>query len=310
MTSNDKALKSLIKTTCVLALLATPMLGNAALLTAEAYARTESSVSNSDTSSTGEVSASVNAPWSEYDGSTARSTATGDQDGGMFAKAELYGEDLSWARITQSVTFTNNTGVDQNYFFDFTILPGKLEVAAFGYKFTEYGQAGYEINISMDGASLFESSAMVRIEGTGALGTGGGVVLPGGSSIPEGLSKSGVDLGGGYTGNDEYGRYVWGEYTSTLDLGVIQTGQEFTLEYDIYAYAKGRIEERWACADPECGLLAISVFGDPNHLSKAPLTMAQLSYQPASPTSVPEPGLWLLMGTGLFGFAVARRRRG
>ena len=286
-------LKRLLALVAISAASAWPLVSHAALLKAGTYASTETYVFGSDSSALDSVEASAHAPWSFEDGSTADAVARGDQDGGMYAYAHLSGEHSSWSTISQTIEIVNDTGADQNYFYDFNILSGELLFnVSPSYESGEYLRAGNEIHISLDGVDLFYSEAVMTVWG--------------GASLDFSLRKRGFELSpGGVIG----GRYRWGEYSDTLDLGVIRAGQTVKLEYDIRVFTEGNlVDGHWACTF-ECSTEAWSVFGDPNLLHKSPMTAAQLTHKPVSPVSVPEPSLWLLMGTGLFGFAVARRRK-
>ncbi len=283
----------------------------AALLTAKTYAESRETINDQDSSTDEAVSSEARGLWNQYvDGAEANAYAAADQDGWMYAYSEANGSSMSRAEISQSVTFINDTGSAQSYSFDFLILPGRLEVEARNYLRGEWLEAGYQIDISLDGVSLFSSSAEIRVNGTRQNGPGSS--LPGATySPPIESAAAGTDLGGRWRLDDEFGSYRWRSYQDVLDLGVVQAGQSFTLTYDIKTYVEGSVlPGTWVCISLECGQLGVAAFGDPNHLNSAPLSMSQLHYKPAGPVSVPEPGLWLLMGAGLFGLAIARRRVG
>jgi hypothetical protein len=229
-------------------------------------------------------------------------SAAANQDGWMYSTAAADNTAKAVSHVQQSLEITNDSGVAQNYSFDFTILAGSLEtyVEGAGYDPNEFAAAGYLVSISLDGVELFGSAALLVMDD-------GGV----------GLQQSGESLGS-YGGG---GYYSWNALSDTLDLGEFAAGESFTLTYDIYTAAVGVFEggdypEGDGCyyegeiylEEGYCGEWSYSYaqFGDPNGVNGSPIA-GNVS---ASPTSVPEPGLWLLMGTGLFGFAVARRRRG
>ena len=224
--------------------------------------------------------------------------AAANQDGWMYSTA--YGENTfkSISHVQQSLTITNDTGVDQNYSFDFTILNGSLGAWGSYDQFAddEFIAAGNLVSISLDGVELFGSAALLVADNTGVdLQTDGAVL-------------------GSYTANADY--YGWDALSDTLDLGVLAAGESFTLTYDIVTAAAGI----FAPSDSEnCGgddidygegcydwASAYSQFGDPNGVHGSPIA-GNVHGSPVM--SVPEPSLWLLMGTGLFGFAVARQRK-
>ncbi len=225
--------------------------------------------------------------------------AAANQDGWMYSTA--YGENTfkSISHVQQSLTITNDTGVDQNYSFDFTILNGSLGAWGSYDQFAddEFIAAGNLVSISLDGVELFGSAALLVADNTGVdLQTDGDVL-------------------GSYTADADY--YYWDALSDTLDLGVLAAGESFTLTYDIVTAAAGiftpagnggyceddDIESEEGCYD---WASASSRFGDPNGVAQSPIA-GNVHGSPVM--SVPEPSLWLLMGTGLFGFAVARRRK-
>ncbi len=245
----------------------------------------------------------------DYDNSNyAWATAAANQDGWMYTTAGGDNTFKSVSHVQQSLTITNDTGVDQNYSFDFTILQGSL--SAYGpwgdtLDAGEFVGAGNLVSISLDGVDLFSSAAWLLTNDTGTTLTTEGEVL------------------GSFTGG-EY--YSWDGLSDTLDLGVFAAGESFTLTYDIYTAAAGVFTpeaggygdgygddgcySEIAEVEGECGyydgVSAYSQFGDPNGVQGSPIA-GNVQH---SPVSVPEPGLWLLMGTGLFGLAIARRRVG
>ena len=218
----------------------------------------------------------------------ADATASANQNGWMYSAASGINTFKSVSHVQQSLVITNNTGADQNYNFDFTILHGELgSFVNLNHTFSgpEFAAAGNLVRISLDGVELFGSSALLINDDTGMHFQTSGEVL------------------GSYTSGDLH--YQWDEYSDTLNLGILAPGSSFTLTYDIVTAAAGMYNGEMTFA--LSGAHAFSKFGDPNGINKAPIGG---NVYPASPTvSVPEPSLWLLMGTGLFGFAVARRRK-
>ena len=228
--------------------------------------------------------------------------AAANQDGWMYST--VYGENTfkSIAHVQQSLTITNDTGVDQNYSFDYTILAGSIGMWGSYDQFAdgEVLAAGNLVSISLDGVELFSSAALLVADNTGIDLQVDGAVL------------------GSYTANDDY--YGWDALSDTLDLGVLAAGESFTLTYDIVTAAAGIYtpvgngnyceEDGYYIDDSEEGCYdwasAFSQFGDPNGVGQSPIA-GNVHGTPVM--SVPEPSLWLLMGTGLFGFAVARRRK-
>jgi len=235
----------------------------------------------------------------------ASAEAAANQDGWMYSIAGGSNTFKSVSHVQQSLTITNNTAVDQNYSFDFTILNGSLSANGSpvdSFTGVEFAAAGNLVSISLDGVELFGSAALLVVDSTGADFLTAGEIL------------------GNYTADSL--TYYWGERSDTLDLGVLAAGESFTLTYDIVTAATGiyHFDGSSACnyggssdavfaGGERCFFDqsgAYSLFGDPNGVGQSPIAG---NVQGTPVMSVPEPSLWLLMGTGLFGFAVARRRK-
>ncbi len=260
-----------------------------------------------DTLVAGTVSTDTDSSLYEYsyeysgDWDWASSAAAVNQDGWMYATAGGDNTFKAASHVQQSLVIENDSGVDQSYSFDFTILQGSLSAYGENYDSNEFAAAGYYVSITLDGVSLFSSAALLQLNGSGAS-----------------LQQYGTELAGYTAGSDYFG---WGPYSDTLDLGVFAAGESFTLSYDILAVAAGvyapenDYNDEWCYggeiegefSDGYCGGWSYSYaqFGDPNGVSGSPIA----GNVHGAPVSVPEPGIWLLMGTGLLGFAVARRRR-
>ena len=258
----------------------------------------------SETSTTGfDITSGLVHSW---DGDNyASAEATANQDGWMYSTAGGSNTFKSVSHVQQLLTITNNTAVDQNYSFDFTILNGSLSANGSpvdSFTGVEFAAAGNLVSIALDGVELFGSAALLVVDNSGVDFQAAGEVL------------------GNYTADSL--TYYWGERSGTLDLGVLAAGESFTLTYDIVTAATGiyRYDASNTCnyggssdavftGGERCFFDqsgAYSQFGDPNGVGQSPIA-GNVHGTPVM--SVPEPSLWLLMGTGLFGFAVARRRK-
>lgn len=195
---------------------------------------------------------------------------------------------------------TNDSGVAQNYSFNFFIYYGGM--SAYDNGAGGNGYAEYEAKILRDGVTtLFSSTAKITNDGT--------------------LTTSGTTLDGATQSGSSYS---WGGTYFTVDLGVLNPGEFTFVQYDLVGHAFGN----YGFITSDCGgdgygdgvdiipLLttiddglsctgASSVFlGDPNTLNTTPISGIGVVSQ-----AVPEPAMLGLMGLGLAAFGLRRRPR-
>ncbi|MFO7774686.1 MAG: PEP-CTERM sorting domain-containing protein, partial [Candidatus Hydrogenedentota bacterium] len=145
-------------------------------------------------------------------------------------------------------------------------------------------EAGYEIDIELDGSSVWNSQAVGIYDGTDGIAIDDGFTLAQwGTGIP-------LESQGGGVWNFE-------DYEDTVNLGVIGAGDSFTLNYTMNTYVSG--------SNGPSGMSA--QIGDPFNINADdPMQRPGVSN---SVRVVPEPATITLLGLGLLGAATRRRWR-
>ncbi len=211
-------------------------------------------------------------------------TGAANQGGGIAASAYPSGG-LARADVLWAETYTNNTGVAQNYTWDFFIPTGRLSIYDWFGSLAPVMGAAYSLEILLDGGRVWYSSASVQ--GNAASGFT--------------YSTVGTVLAGDIWDNGESFEALYNPYDGLLDLGTFGAGESFDIEYRMSVEAFG------GAFFGELGPSA--TFGDPFGLDYDPQAgmSGQLSGQPAQ-SVVPEPGTIFLLGSGLLGLVWLRRK--
>ena len=220
--------------------------------------------------------------------------------------------------FTYSDTITNNSGTDQAYNFDFTVIPGELALSGSLPNSGESLFAEYQIDILVDGVSIWDSAASLsKTSGSSAVFSNYG-------------SQS---LGGILSTTDAYTRYSWDEYIDSVALATLAVGESIDFEYRLMSHATGNsdcysgdyeenfdgvlfeldvIQEdgigfRGGESMGTCGAIARS--GDPFHFGGSNPNFSSISSQAVNTANVPEPGILALFGLGFAGLFAAKRRK-
>jgi len=223
--------------------------------------------------------------------------------------------------ITSSFTFFNSyentTGVSQDFFFDFTVIPGSIGTNLFGTAALGAGESlfsSYSLDVMIDydqdgtfDSTIFNSAASITTTDTGST-----------------LTESGTTLASATYSDGAFGaQYSCAQTIESLFIGSILPSDSFDIQYILTTSANGNagfggsagcepefevdvarnlvlLDEEFGC--PSGG--AIARVGDPFGPS-----VASVSSLPTPSASVTEPYTIGLLTAGLAGLLAARRRK-
>jgi len=191
--------------------------------------------------------------------------------------------------------------------FSFEIIPGEIETSTSGSPLIGGDElfASYALEIFLNGSRIWNSAAEILEMSTGV-----------------NLDKTGTDIGGVQSG----GRYAWGTYNETLDLGNFASGETLEISFDLTTDAYGILNNTAGCfgngeSEEDEGVAPLAVaatdegscggsiarIGDPNSLTGGN-TFVVTGVNPGT-GAMPSPGGAALLVAGLAGLRLRRLRQ-
>lgn len=259
-------------------------------------------------------------------------SAAGNNAGWMYSRSGGQGSTYQhYSEIVQNATLTNTAASAMNFMYNFTINWGSLNASNYNFTdATEFSKAGYQVDIKVNGNSVWSSAFELFTDLNGSSFSSSGLLL------------------GKYSAGSQY--YSWDLLNSQLNLGTLAAGASMQLSYSIRTLVSGNhlvtcqsysepipteqgtdgVSLLAATTEPDCGYgdygdygsygefgyqqfagYTYAQFGDPNGFdgtaNNAGFTQSNIIGQPSG--AVSEPGALALVGAGLAGLAFRRRQR-
>ena len=192
---------------------------------------------------------------------------------------------------SSATTVTNNTSGDMHYSYTLNVPFSSVGMYANWFGAGDTFTASNQFSVSLNGNTIWGSSASLNMTSTGVNLMTSGETLPWISTIFTVGTNSNHFNGGG--------RLELSNFTLQLDLGVWGAGQSFTLDYNIFSSVAVN-------APLSCGYECFNIeayIGDPTGSFGVPI-LGDIIGSP-----VPVPGAIWLLGSGLLGLAGVTRRR-
>ncbi|WP_426358239.1 PEP-CTERM sorting domain-containing protein [Pseudocolwellia sp. HL-MZ19] len=230
---------------------------------------------------------------------SAYSSASGESDGSFYSSSASYDYASATSSVKQTYTVTNDTSEDQFFDFSFDVVAGSLEsmcgnssddnpygINENGYgsdtcEDTGFASASYMAEILFNGLSVWDSAVSMSLDSTGL------------TYVTSGTELSPVDT--------DSNTYYWSDSSFNIDLGLVAAGSDFTVEYILTTQAESFTSEEFNIYTQ-----GRAQFGDPSGFGTTNVSFDTTAA--TTPTSVPVPATLALLGLGLVGFRISKRK--
>lgn len=201
------------------------------------------------------------------------------------------------AMFRQVSTITNNTDVAQQLHFNLVVNEGFISTGRIRLEEDDYLLSGFSSNVLVNDQSLWNTDVKIMSTVDRSELLQSGTALSGNESL--GLAPNMSDMSSIHS-------FAWESFQTTLPVIALGIGESFTFEYNLYAFVEGQLGN----CDRNCYRFSHAAINAPTFFepfSSHNIVMTAIT-DGLPIKSVPEPGMLLLLLTGLLGMIYQRHQ--